>query len=358
MRSLVTGCAGFIGSHVVDALLKKGHEVIGIDCFTDYYPREIKERNIEHALHDGRFTLIESDLALMDSYPEVDYVFHLAAQAGVRASWGKTFDVYVHNNIQATQRLLEFYKGTGLKKFVYSSSSSIYGDARLPMTEESLPRPVSPYGVSKLAGENLCYLYYKNYRVPTVSLRYFTVYGPRLRPDLAINKFVEAIINEKEIVVYGDGTQTRDFTFVGDVVRANILAAESDVAGEAFNIGGGHRISVNDLIGLMETLLDKKARVRHVEKQKGDVENTWADVSKAGSILSWEPRVGISEGLSMYIDWYLNNVPPLEDTKFQGAHYEGYHDTESLTRRAPRTQRTQRFFNCSRGLPPPERPPF
>ena len=344
MRSLVTGCAGFIGSHVVDALLKKGHEVIGIDCFTDYYPREIKERNIEHALHDGRFTLIESDLALMDSYPEVDYVFHLAAQAGVRASWGKTFDVYVHNNIQATQRLLEFYKGTGLKKFVYSSSSSIYGDARLPMTEESLPRPVSPYGVSKLAGENLCYLYYKNYRVPTVSLRYFTVYGPRLRPDLAINKFVEAIINEKEIVVYGDGTQTRDFTFVGDVVRANILAAESDVAGEAFNIGGGHRISVNDLIGLMETLLDKKARVRHVEKQKGDVENTWADVSKAGSILSWEPRVGISEGLSMYIDWYFNNVPPLEDTKFQGAHYEGYHDTESFNTTSTTPTKNTKIF--------------
>ncbi len=308
MRSLVTGCAGFIGSHVVDALLKKGHEVIGIDCFTDYYPREIKERNIEHALHDGRFTLIENDLALMDAYPEVDYVFHLAAQAGVRASWGRTFDVYVHNNIQATQRLLEFYKGTSLKKFVYSSSSSIYGDARLPMTEESLPRPVSPYGVSKLAGENLCYLYYKNYGVPTISLRYFTVYGPRLRPDLAINKFVDAIMNGREIVVYGDGTQTRDFTFVGDVVRANILAAESDVAGEAFNIGGGHRISVNGLIGLMEKMLRKKARVIHVEKQKGDVENTWADVSKAGSILSWQPRVGISEGLSMYINWYLNNV--------------------------------------------------
>ncbi|MDI6896910.1 NAD-dependent epimerase/dehydratase family protein [Methanocella conradii] len=306
MRSLVTGCAGFIGSHVVDALLKKGHEVIGIDCFTDYYPREVKERNIEQALHDSRFTLIEKDLALMDSYPEVDYVFHLAAQAGVRASWGKTFDVYVHNNIQATQRLLEFYKGTGLKKLVYSSSSSVYGDARLPMSEESLPRPVSPYGVSKLAGENLCYLYYKNYGVPTISLRYFTVYGPRLRPDLAINRFVDAIINDREVVVYGDGTQTRDFTFVDDVVRANILAAESDVVGDVFNIGGGHRISVNDLMERIEATLRKKARVRHVEKQKGDVENTWADVSKAKALLSWQPEIGISRGLARYIDWYVN----------------------------------------------------
>jgi nucleoside-diphosphate-sugar epimerase len=307
MRSLVTGCAGFIGSHVVDALLKKGHDVIGIDCFTDYYPRGIKERNIERALRDSHFTLVEKDLALMDSYPEVDYVFHLAAQAGVRASWGKTFDIYVHNNIQATQRLLEFYKGTCLKKFVYSSSSSVYGDAKLPMSEESLLKPVSPYGVSKLAGENLCYLYYKNYKVPTVSLRYFTVYGPRLRPDLAINKFVNAVLNDEEIVIYGDGTQTRDFTFVDDVVRANVLAAEGDVVGDVFNIGGGNRISVNDLIDDIETILHKSARVRHIEKQKGDVENTWADVSKAKTALSWRPEVRISRGLAMYIDWYISN---------------------------------------------------
>jgi nucleoside-diphosphate-sugar epimerase len=310
MRSLVTGCAGFIGSHVVDALLKKGHDVIGIDCFTDYYPREIKERNIESALSDRHFTLIEKDLALMGSYPEVDYVFHLAAQAGVRASWGKTFDIYVHNNIQATQRLLEFYKGEGLKKFVYSSSSSVYGDAKLPMSEESLLKPVSPYGVSKLAGENLCYLYHKNYGLPAVSLRYFTVYGPRLRPDLAINKFIRAILDDEEIVIYGDGTQTRDFTFVADVVRANILAAESGVVGDVFNIGGGNRISVNDLIKGLEMILQKSARVRHIEKQKGDVENTWADVSKARSALAWQPEVRINRGLAIYADWFQTNMKP------------------------------------------------
>ena len=305
MKTFVTGCAGFIGSHLVDKLLERGYEVIGVDCFTDYYPREIKEANISNALNRKNFEFMEKDILEMDKFPKVDYVFHEAAQAGVRASWGKSFEIYTRNNIEATQKLLEFYKDSEIKKFVYASSSSVYGDTELPMKEDSLLKPVSPYGVTKLAGENLCYLYWKNYNVPTVSLRYFTVYGPRQRPDMAIHKFVRAIINEEEIAVFGDGTQTRDFTFVDDAVEANILAAENDSVGEVFNIGGGSRISVNELIEEIERIIGKKAQIKYVEKQKGDVRDTWADVSKAKAKINWNPRVDINKGLKSFIDWFI-----------------------------------------------------
>ena len=303
-KALVTGGVGFIGSHLVDRLLEQGYEVIGIDCFTDYYPREIKEKNISKALENKRFKLIEGEILNMDQFPEVDYVFHLAAQAGVRASWGKSFEIYTRNNIEATQKLLEFYKDSNIKKFVYASSSSVYGDAELPMKENSLLKPVSPYGVTKLAGENLCYLYWKNYSVPTVSLRYFTVYGPRQRPDMAIHKFVNSILKGEKIIVYGNGTQTRDFTYVDDAIDANILAAKSSVVGEVFNIGGGSRISVNDLIKLMADVLEKKAKIKNIEKQKGDVGDTLADVSKAKKELRWKPKVKIEEGLKKFVEWW------------------------------------------------------
>lgn len=293
MKALVTGCAGFIGSHLVDKLLDLDYEVTDIDCFTDYYSRAIKEANLSNALDHNNFKLIEEDILNMHKFPAVDYVFHQAAQAGVRASWGKSFEIYTRNNIEATQKLLELYKDFAIKKFVYASSSSVYGDAELPMKEDSLLKPVSPYGVTKLAGENLCYLYWKNYRVPTVSLRYFTVYGPRQRPDMAIHKFVKAILNNEEITVFGDGTQTRDFTFVDDAVDANMLAAKNNIIGEVFNIGGGSRISVNALIDEIEKLVENKARVEYIEKQKGDVRDTWADVSKAKALLNWNPRVDI-----------------------------------------------------------------
>ena len=305
MKTLITGCAGFIGSHLVDRLLEQGYDVIGIDCFTDYYSREIKDANISNALDHNNFKLIEEDILNMEKLPEVDYVFHEAAQAGVRASWGKTFEIYTRNNIEATQKLLEFYKDRQIKKFVYASSSSVYGDAELPMKEDSLLKPVSPYGVTKLAGENLCYLYWKNYNVPTVSLRYFTVYGPRQRSDMAIHKFVKTIFREDEITVFGDGTQTRDFTFVDDIVEATILAAESDSVGNVFNIGGGSRISVNELIKRMEDITEKRIKVNYIEKQKGDVKDTLADTSKAKELLNWEPKVNIDEGLKKYIKWYL-----------------------------------------------------
>lgn len=300
-RALVTGCAGFIGSHLTDTLLERGFEVTGIDCFTDYYPREFKEKNMLSALNHRNFEFIEGKIQDMDEFPEVDYVFHLAAQAGVRTSWGKSFEIYTRNNIDATQRLLEFYKEVGLTKFIYASSSSVYGDAELPITENSLLKPVSPYGVTKLAGENLCYLYWKNYEIPVVSLRYFTVYGPRQRPDMAIHKFIKAVMNEKEIHIYGDGNQTRDFTYVSDVVEANILAANSDIAGEVFNIGGGSRISVNKVIGKLETIIKNKAKLKYLEQQKGDVKDTLADISKAWKLLGWRPMTAIDEGLENYV---------------------------------------------------------
>ncbi|MCK4347164.1 MAG: NAD-dependent epimerase/dehydratase family protein, partial [Thermoplasmatales archaeon] len=289
MKVLVTGCAGFIGSHLAERLLKEGYKVIGIDCFTDYYSRAIKEGNMVTALGHKNFKLVEENLLSIDDYPEVDYVFHEAAQAGVRKSWGRDFEIYTRNNIEATQRLLEFYKDSNIKKFVYASSSSVYGDAELPMKEDSLLKPVSPYGVTKLAGENLCYLYYKNYGVSTIALRYFTVYGPRQRPDMAIHKFVRAIFDDDTIPVFGDGTQTRDFTYVDDAVEANILSARSNAVGEVFNIGGGSRIHVNELIEKIEEMVDKKADIKYIEKQKGDVRDTWADVSKAEKMLHWAP---------------------------------------------------------------------
>ena len=307
MKALVTGCAGFIGSHLTERLLKEGFEVVGIDCFTPYYPREIKERNIAEALQHKGFTLIEADILEMPEFPQVDYIFHQAAQAGVRASWGKDFGIYVRSNILATQRLLQSYKDRGLKKLIYASSSSIYGDAELPLKEEVVPKPISPYGVTKLAGENLCYLYYANYGIPVILLRYFTVYGPRQRPDMAINKLVAEITDGKEVVIFGDGTQTRDFTYVDDVVEANILAARSDIKGRVFNIGGGNRISVNDLVKLIGELLDREVKVRYIEEQKGDVRHTWAHISQARAELGWQPRVNIAEGLRKYIDSVIHS---------------------------------------------------
>jgi len=303
MKALVTGCAGFIGSHITERLLGDGFEVIGIDCFTDYYPREYKDKNIKNALEDDAFTLIEQDILSMGAFPDVDYVFHQAAQAGVRKSWGGDFEIYTRDNILATQRLLEYYKDCEIKKFVYASSSSVYGDCELPMKETRMLKPVSPYGVTKLAAENLCYLYYKNYGVPTASLRYFTVYGPRQRPDMATHLFVRAILEGVEITVYGDGEQTRDFTFVDDIVEANVLAAMSGSQGEVFNVGGGTRISVNELIEIMEKVTGRRAVVKYIETQKGDVKDTLADAGKIGK-LGWKPRVGIEEGVRRFVEWY------------------------------------------------------
>jgi len=303
--ALVTGVAGFIGSHLAEELLHREFSVIGVDRFSDYYPREVKEDNLANLKTNQRFKFIEENLLNLDLKElNLDYVFHEAAQAGVRASWGKDFQIYLKDNVLVTQKLLEDCLDSKAKKIVFASSSSVYGDVnRLPIHEDILPKPVSPYGVTKLAAENLCYLYWKNYNLPTISLRYFTVYGPRQRPDMAINKFVNAIRKGKEIIIYGDGNQTRDFTYVSDVVNANILAAESHLEGEVFNIGGGSRISVNHLIDLLEEIIGRKAKIKHIGDQKGDVKNTMASIEKSKRLLGYKPKVTIEDGLKKYVDW-------------------------------------------------------
>ncbi|MDD3323335.1 MAG: NAD-dependent epimerase/dehydratase family protein [Paludibacter sp.] len=308
MKALVTGCAGFIGSHLTERLLKEGYEVVGVDCFTPYYSKNIKDNNLCTALNDDNFEFINKDLLSIDKYPDVDYVFHQAAQAGVRASWGKYFDTYLEYNIRLTQKLLEYYKDSNIKKFVYASSSSVYGNTdELPMNEKSLLNPVSPYGVTKLAAEHLCSLYCTNYNTPTISLRYFTVFGPRQRPDMAISKFVSKILNDEEITVYGNGSQTRDFTYVDDIVEANFLAATSDVVGEVVNIGGGNNITVNDLIKQIELTVGKQAKIKYIDTQKGDVKNTKSNVTKARKLLNWKAETNIVEGLDKFIEWFREN---------------------------------------------------
>jgi len=301
MKVVVTGAAGFIGSNLCRELLAGGHVVTGIDAFTDYYPRWIKERNVAPLRKDPGFELLDKDLDAMDLAPVLvgaDAVFHVAAQAGVRASWGRSFDVYTRNNVQVTQKLLEASRDLGLKKFVYASSSSVYGlTPVLPMAETNPVQPLSPYGVTKLAAEQLCYLYFKNFGVPAVSLRFFTVYGPSQRPDMAFHKLFKAMAEDREFSVFGDGSQTRDFTFVADIVRANLAALDSGRPGETYNIGGGHRRTLTDVIGVMEGVSGAAARIRWADRQKGDVPDTWADIAKARRDLDYSPKTELEDGL-------------------------------------------------------------
>lgn len=307
MKALVTGVAGFIGSTLAERLVRAGEDVIGIDCFTDYYPREAKERNLAFLRTQSNFRFVEGRIQDVDLSTLLDgrsHVFHLAAQAGVRKSWGRDFDVYTTNNIEATQVLLEACVNRPIEKLVYASSSSVYGDlVAMPMREDALPQPVSPYGVSKLAAEQLCYLYFVNFGVPTVSLRYFTVYGPRQRPDMGFHKFLRATLKGEPIAVYGDGEQTRDFTFVDDIVSANIAAAERGVAGRVYNIGGGSRVSLNHVLDIIGRVTGRPPVIAREAAQKGDMRHTYADTEAAKADLAFRPSYDLERGLAAEYAW-------------------------------------------------------
>lgn len=308
-RSLVTGAAGFIGSHLCQRLISEGHEVTGLDCFTDYYPRAQKEANLRELGGQSRFHFLEADLnqANLDSLvKDQDFIFHQAAQAGVRKSWGQDFLGYLRNNIEATQRLLEAVKrsGAGVRKIVYASSSSVYGsEVELPMREDAYLQPFSPYGVTKLAAEQLCHLYWENYGIPVVSLRYFTIYGPRQRPDMAFHRFIKNSLQGEAIVLYGDGEQTRDFTFISDALEANLLALQEGVAGRVFNIGGGSRVSVNSVIRHLEEIVGQPIQVHHEPSLKGEMRHTCADCLQARTVIGYLPQTSIREGLAQEVAW-------------------------------------------------------
>ena len=315
MVRLVTGAAGFIGSHLCEDLLATTDDlVIGIDRFSDYYPEKDKRANLSMLNGDDRFMLLEDDLAdpgtmehLSSMLPrgEEITVFHLAAQAGVRKSWGCDFGSYLRDNVAATQNLLEWatYRGN-VRSFIFASSSSVYGiPASLPMTEEiTVPRPHSPYGVTKLAAENLVRLYTSNHGLPSVSLRFFTVYGPRQRPDMAFNRFLRAILAGEPISIFGDGGQTRDFTYVGDTVRG-LRLAEGCADGRVMNLGGGSSVTLLDAVRTMEDATGKEAVMRFLPVQAGDVADTLASTELLESTTGWKPSISLLEGLTREAAW-------------------------------------------------------
>jgi UDP-glucuronate 4-epimerase len=313
-RTLVTGVAGFIGSSLADALVDRGDHVVGVDCFSSYYDRSTKEDNLAGLHGHEHFELVEADLRTIAIAPlldGIDVVLHQAAQAGVRQSWSDGFADYVSQNILGTQRLLEAARVAGVARFVYASSSSVYGNApSYPTTEDDLPRPHSPYGVTKLAGEHLCSLYAANWGVPTLSLRYFTVYGPRQRPDMAIHRLLKAGLTGDAFPLYGDGSAVRDFTFVSDAVTANLAAADADCKpGAVVNVAGGASTTVADLIALAGEVLGKPIAIERQPTQPGDVARTGGSIERARELLGWEPQTDLRTGLQAQAAWQRARQP-------------------------------------------------
>lgn len=307
-RVLITGAAGFIGSHLTETCLARGWQVTAVDCLTSYYSPTTKARNAEAFAAHPACTYLEQDILDVDLaalVTESDVVFHLAAQAGVRASWGQSFDVYTQLNVTVLQRLLEAARDAPhLQKFVFASSSSVYGDAEaLPTSEDCILKPLSPYGATKVLGEHLCYLYQRSFGVPTVSLRFFSVYGPRQRPDMAFYRAIDAALHHREFVVYGDGRQTRDFTYVSDIVAGTLAAAEAGRPGATYNLGGGSRVSMLEVLDVVRAETGG-LRVRHQEAQRGDARDTASDSSRAAGELGYSPTRTVTQGLREQVAWH------------------------------------------------------
>jgi nucleoside-diphosphate-sugar epimerase len=308
VRALVSGAAGFVGSNLTEALLARGDEVVAVDCFTPYYDVSLKVRNIERVRTDPRCTFVQADLRSEELGPlldGVDVVFHQAAQPGVRSSWDHRFGDYATHNVLGTQRLLDASSSRGVARFVYASSSSIYGNALAhPTHEDALPAPFSPYGVTKLAAEHLVRAYAQNFDLSTISLRYFTVYGPRQRPDMSIHRLIAAALTGGTFHLFGDGKQTREFTYVADVVDANLRAAIADVVpGEVCNVAGGATIALADLISLVGELAGAPIDVAVDDAARGDVAKNSGATARARRLLGWSPRTSLRDGIAAQIEW-------------------------------------------------------
>jgi len=313
VRVLITGCAGFIGSHLAESLLADSHSIVGVDCFNENYARDQKLRNLERARQWSEFDFVPIDLArgeLASVLADCEVVFHLAAEPGVRMSWGAGFESYVRNNIVATQNLLEAVLHSGSRaRIVYASSSSIYGQARqLPTSETTTPAPHSPYGITKLAAEHLCQAYHANHGLDIRSLRYFSVYGPRQRPDMAFDRFCRAALCGEQMTVFSDGRQTRDFTYIDDVVQATRLAATAGVDGRAYNVGGGSTISLRDALDAIADLNGGPLDLHYGPPQSGDVRDTLADTAAIAADLGFVPSTPFVDGIAAQFDWVKEDL--------------------------------------------------
>lgn len=310
-RFLVTGAAGFIGSHLCEALLHQKHEVIGLDNFNDYYDQQIKRRNTELLLSNEKFTMIEKDILDLNYLRElfrknqIDTIVHLAARAGVRPSIKEPL-LYQKVNVEGTNNLLEIAKDFEVNKFIFASSSSVYGkNKKIPFSEDDfVDNPISPYASTKKAGELICYTYYHLYKIPITCLRFFTVYGPRQRPDMAIHKFTRAIYEESEIPMFGDGNSLRDYTYLTDIIDGILKSIEHCHSYHIYNLGESETIELSKLIDVIAEHVGKKPLIRSYPVQPGDVPITYADITKAKKEIGYQPQVGIEEGIEKFVNWY------------------------------------------------------